>query len=108
MFSSELIDEVAATIAVPDLVRTRRTWGDLPETSKDSYRSAAEAALRVVANHSTKVYGYRENGGIHTVGEGDRALNFSIAESRRTGEDVTVKLVTPWVTHIVKDDLPEG
>lgn len=43
----DLIEEAAATIAVAELVRTRRTWGDLLEPQKDEYRRVARAALSV-------------------------------------------------------------
>lgn len=43
----ELIEEAAATIAVAELVRTRRTWGDLFEPQKDEYRRVASAVLAV-------------------------------------------------------------
>ena len=47
MTREELIEEAAATIAVAELVSTRRTWGDLLEPQKDEYRRVASAVFAV-------------------------------------------------------------
>lgn len=47
--SDTLVEKVAATIAVPDLIRHAKTWGDWEEWQREPYRRDARAVLRVVA-----------------------------------------------------------
>lgn len=108
MFTPDLIEEVAATIAVPDLVRTHKTWGDLAEPQKESYRDAAREVARVVARHSTVTYGFRDGSANHVSGERDIGLRDAVSNARLRGSDVVVHLMTPWATHIAAEDLPEG
>lgn len=47
--SDALIEEAAATIAVPDLLHSRITWGDMMEFNKDRYRSTAREVLALLS-----------------------------------------------------------
>ncbi|MBP5800757.1 hypothetical protein J2D78_01540 [Microbacterium maritypicum] len=44
--SAHRVELAAATIAVAELVRTHRTWGDLLDAQKDEYRRVAREVLR--------------------------------------------------------------
>lgn len=44
-----IIEKVAATIAVPDLIRHGKTWGDWEDWQREPYRRDARQVLRVVA-----------------------------------------------------------
>lgn len=48
-----LIEEAAATIAVAELLWTHRTWGDLLEPQKDSYRRLASQVRNVFEQANT-------------------------------------------------------
>ena len=60
MTDEKLIEEAAATIAVSELVRTHRTWGDLIEPQKDEYRRVARATLAVFEKAHTPTEDERE------------------------------------------------
>lgn len=45
--SADRVELAAATIAVAELVRTHRTWGDLIDPQKDAFRRVAREVLRV-------------------------------------------------------------
>lgn len=48
-----LIEEVAATIAVAELVGRHKTWGDLIERQKETYRGLAREVVGVVDRAKT-------------------------------------------------------
>lgn len=47
--TESIVEKVAATIAVPDLIRAGKTWGDWEDWYQEAYRRDARAVLRVVA-----------------------------------------------------------
>jgi hypothetical protein len=47
--SDTVVEKVAATIAVPDLIRHAKTWGDWEDWQRAPYLRDARQVLRVVA-----------------------------------------------------------
>lgn len=99
MFDADLKEHIAATIATRNLVRTKRTWGDLSDDEKASYFSTAEEIERVIGTHLEVEYGAAK-----TNDQGE-ALRTEMTTHRWSDEAIAAAVpggvvverrVTPW------------